>query len=147
MGNSTKNTTRFFSGRGVLAFWRASLCLGLVATLVLGSTSVAVAAKADIIDAAPNSVLQQDVNRVRDIGTIAVLAVTTKGNTATRARAGVAVRGTNQPVDWGSHFRIGSNTKTFIATVILQLEAEGKLSLDDTVERWLPGVVQGNGNQ
>ncbi|MEU1309564.1 serine hydrolase domain-containing protein [Streptomyces cinnamoneus] len=43
------------------------------------------------------------------------------------------------------HFRAGSITKTFVATTLLQLEAEGKLSLDDSVERWLPGVVKGNG--
>ncbi|HEY4459503.1 MAG TPA: serine hydrolase domain-containing protein [Pseudonocardiaceae bacterium] len=43
-------------------------------------------------------------------------------------------------------FRIGSNTKAFTATVLLQLEAEHKLSLDDTVDHWLPGVVNQNGN-
>ncbi|MFD0381841.1 serine hydrolase domain-containing protein [Streptomyces stramineus] len=43
------------------------------------------------------------------------------------------------------HFRAGSITKTFVATVVLQLEAEGKLSLDDSVERRLPGVLKGNG--
>ncbi|MEV6783126.1 serine hydrolase domain-containing protein [Streptomyces sp. NPDC051098] len=43
-------------------------------------------------------------------------------------------------------YRVGSITKTFVATVLLQLEAEGRLSLDDTVERWLPGVVHGNGH-
>ncbi|MCC3773713.1 serine hydrolase [Streptomyces sp. UNOB3_S3] len=43
------------------------------------------------------------------------------------------------------HFRAGSITKTFVATTVLQLAAEGRLSLDDSVERWLPGVVQGNG--
>ncbi|MFF2958945.1 serine hydrolase domain-containing protein [Streptomyces sp. NPDC057963] len=45
----------------------------------------------------------------------------------------------------GDHFRGASITKTFIATVLLQLEAEGRLSLDDTVETWLPGLVRGNG--
>lgn len=30
--------------------------------------------------------------------------------------------------------------------MLLQLEAEGRLSLDDTVEKWLPGVVHGNGH-
>ncbi|MFE0421481.1 serine hydrolase domain-containing protein, partial [Streptomyces sp. NPDC058953] len=43
-------------------------------------------------------------------------------------------------------FRVASITKTFVATVLLQLEDEGKLSLDDTVEKWLPGVVRGNGH-
>ncbi|MEV5506941.1 serine hydrolase domain-containing protein [Streptomyces orinoci] len=43
-------------------------------------------------------------------------------------------------------FRIGSITKTFTATVVLQLAAERRLSLDDTVDRWLPGLVRGNGH-
>ncbi|MBA9045872.1 MULTISPECIES: serine hydrolase domain-containing protein [Streptomyces] len=43
-------------------------------------------------------------------------------------------------------YRIGSLTKTFVATVLLQLEAEGRLSLDDTVDKWLPGLVEGHGN-
>ncbi|WP_414170270.1 serine hydrolase domain-containing protein [Streptoverticillium reticulum] len=46
----------------------------------------------------------------------------------------------------GDRFRIGSNTKTFVATVVLQLEAEHRLALGDTVEHWLPGVVHGNGH-
>jgi D-alanyl-D-alanine carboxypeptidase len=43
-------------------------------------------------------------------------------------------------------YRIGSLTKTFTAAVVLQLAEEGRLSLDDTVEQWLPGLVRGNGN-
>ncbi|WP_037859805.1 serine hydrolase domain-containing protein [Streptomyces sp. NRRL S-340] len=48
----------------------------------------------------------------------------------------------------GAHdrYRVGSITKTFTATVLLRLEAEGRLSLDDTVDRWLPGVVRGHGH-
>ncbi|EEK84190.1 D-stereospecific peptide hydrolase [Bacillus cereus ATCC 4342] len=42
-------------------------------------------------------------------------------------------------------FRIGSVTKTFIATVLLQLSGENRLNLDDSIEKWLPGVIQGNG--
>ncbi|MFF8288296.1 serine hydrolase domain-containing protein [Streptomyces sp. NPDC016309] len=38
-------------------------------------------------------------------------------------------------------FRAGSVTKTFIATVVLQLAAEGRLHLDDPVGRHLPGLV------
>jgi D-alanyl-D-alanine carboxypeptidase len=40
-------------------------------------------------------------------------------------------------------FRIASVTKTFLATIILQLVAERRLSLDDAVEDWLPGLVSG----
>lgn len=40
-------------------------------------------------------------------------------------------------------FRIGSVTKVYVATVLLQLAAEGVLALDDTVEYWLPGLVPG----
>ncbi|MET9173389.1 serine hydrolase domain-containing protein [Streptomyces misionensis] len=43
----------------------------------------------------------------------------------------------------GDRFRVGSNTKTLTATLVLQQVAENKISLDDTVEEWLPGVVKG----
>ncbi|MFJ8588150.1 serine hydrolase domain-containing protein [Streptomyces sp. NPDC093595] len=40
-------------------------------------------------------------------------------------------------------FRAGSVTKTFIATVVLQLDAERRLRLDDTVSKHLPGLPTG----
>ena len=43
----------------------------------------------------------------------------------------------------GDSFRIGSLTKTYVATVLLQLAEEGRLSLDDPVARFLPGLVPG----
>ncbi|TLS42436.1 beta-lactamase family protein [Streptomyces montanus] len=60
--------------------------------------------------------------------------------------SGVGDIRTGQPRSPHDHYRVGSISKTFIATVLLQLEAEGELDLDDKVERWLPGVVQGNDN-
>ncbi|MEY2246833.1 serine hydrolase domain-containing protein [Streptomyces sp. BF23-18] len=44
------------------------------------------------------------------------------------------------------HFRAGSITKSFIATVVLQLAAEHRLSLSDSVDDHLPGLVRGAGN-
>jgi D-alanyl-D-alanine carboxypeptidase len=35
-------------------------------------------------------------------------------------------------------YQIGSNTKAFTAVTLLQLESEGKISLEDTLGRWLP---------
>ena len=47
------------------------------------------------------------------------------------------------PITPNDHFRIGSNTKTFTGTVILQLVDEGKLGLDDPVSRYQPEVPNG----
>ncbi|MCG7204730.1 serine hydrolase domain-containing protein [Streptomyces arenae] len=62
------------------------------------------------------------------------------------ATAGVGDLATGAPRSPADRYRVGSITKTFVATVLLQLEEEGRLSLDDTVAKWLPGVVTGNGN-
>ncbi|MFI6354937.1 serine hydrolase domain-containing protein [Streptomyces sp. NPDC050743] len=60
--------------------------------------------------------------------------------------AGVGDLRTGTPRSTADRYRVGSITKTFVATVLLQLEAEGRLSLDDTVDKWLPGVVRGHGH-
>ncbi|MFZ4206683.1 serine hydrolase domain-containing protein [Streptomyces sp. HNS054] len=60
--------------------------------------------------------------------------------------AGVGDLRTERPRSPRDRYRVGSITKTFVATVLLQLEAEGRLSLDDTVDSWLPGLVTGNGH-
>lgn len=53
----------------------------------------------------------------------------------------------NRPAKRSSaeHFRIGSVTKAFTAVTLLRLEAQGYLSLDDSVAKWLPGVLDHNG--
>ncbi|GAB2906815.1 serine hydrolase domain-containing protein [Streptomyces heilongjiangensis] len=63
-----------------------------------------------------------------------------------KATAGKGDLRTGEPRTARDRFRAGSITKTFVATVLLQLEAEGRLSLDATVDRWLPGLVRGNGH-
>lgn len=60
--------------------------------------------------------------------------------------AGVADRRSRAPRLAGERFRIGSVTKTFVATVVLQLAAERRLELDAPVARWLPGVLRGRGH-
>ncbi|WP_405834685.1 serine hydrolase domain-containing protein [Streptomyces sp. NBC_01176] len=62
------------------------------------------------------------------------------------ATTGVGDLRTGEPRGGSDRYRVGSITKTFVSTVLLQLEAEGRLSLDDTVDRWLPGLVRGHGN-
>lgn len=60
--------------------------------------------------------------------------------------AGVADTQTGRKRQPADQFRIGSAAKTFTATVMLQLVAEGKVHLDDTVDQHLPGVVSGHGH-
>jgi D-alanyl-D-alanine carboxypeptidase len=57
------------------------------------------------------------------------------------AAVGVADLATGRPMRPGLSFRIGSVTKSFTATVALQLVAEGRLHLGDTVGQHLPGLL------
>lgn len=41
-------------------------------------------------------------------------------------------------------YKIGSNSKQFVATAILMLAEEGKLSLTDPVSHYVPGLTRGN---
>ncbi|MEV4158609.1 serine hydrolase domain-containing protein [Nonomuraea dietziae] len=43
----------------------------------------------------------------------------------------------------GDEYRMGSHTQSVMATLVLQLVAEGKLALTNPVEKWLPGKVPG----
>ncbi|GHF05706.1 serine hydrolase [Streptomyces morookaense] len=99
------------------------------------------------------STLRHDLDAItRKDGVVGAEALMVTGAGRYSARSGVADRTTGTPVPEQGYMRIGSNTKTFVATVILQLVGEGRsrtgksLSLDDTVDKHLPGVVTGNGN-
>lgn len=74
-----------------------------------------------------------------------MIALVRDGESTQTLAAGDAEVTPQVAADANAQFRIGSLTKAFVSTVLLQLEAEGKLSLDDSVEKWLPGVVDSNG--
>ncbi|WNV90458.1 serine hydrolase domain-containing protein [Umezawaea sp. Da 62-37] len=90
--------------------------------------------------------LQAAVEDLHRLGITGVQGYTRVGNRTTTARSGVADVDTGAPVPVNAYFRMGSNTKTFVAVILLQLVGEKRLSLEDAVDRWLPGVVSGNGN-
>lgn len=78
-------------------------------------------------------------------GVPGVLGQAQDGGGVWHGTSGVADRATDRPPMPRDKFRIGSLTKPFIATVMLQLEAEDKVDLDAPVEHWLPGTVRGGG--
>jgi len=56
----------------------------------------------------------------------------------------VADLASEEPMSADMHQRIGSVTKTFTVSLLLQAAAEGLLSLDDTIDRYIEGVPNGN---
>jgi len=75
----------------------------------------------------------------------ALTAVRDKDGNTIGAAAGVGNLETGEAPPLDGEVRIGSNTKTFVAVVILQLVQEGKISLDEPIETYLPGLLRGEG--
>ncbi|HET6286165.1 MAG TPA: serine hydrolase domain-containing protein [Amycolatopsis sp.] len=90
--------------------------------------------------------LQRDADTLVKNGSPGALVELSTAEGRVKVRGGHGDLRTGAPVPWNGHFRIASFSKTFLSATMLQLVGEGKLSLDDTVEKWLPGVVRGNGN-
>ncbi|MEV5983670.1 serine hydrolase domain-containing protein [Streptomyces sp. NPDC052051] len=121
---------------------------GAVATVAVTAVALTVPAAAAprAADRADHTATRQAMDAAVTAGVPGVTAGVRQGSATWGATSGVGDLRTGAPRSPQDHYRIGSITKTFVSTVMLQLEAEGRLSLDDTVEKWLPGTVRGNGN-
>ncbi|MET9358565.1 serine hydrolase domain-containing protein [Streptomyces sp. NPDC006617] len=97
-------------------------------------------------DARPDAVQRALNTLVRDDAMPAALASVKDRNGRTRTyTAGVGELATGSKVPRDGQVRIGSNTKSFTAVVVLQLAGEGKVGLDAFVDAYLPGLVRGEG--
>ena len=94
------------------------------------------ASNADLAAALKKSFRESDAPGV-------VAAVQTPEYTWVRA-LGVADRASGESMTPEVHQRIGSVTKTFTATLLLQAEDEGLLSLDDTIDQYIKGIPNGD---
>jgi D-alanyl-D-alanine carboxypeptidase len=116
-----------------------------------GPVTAAAPAPAPAVQAAdaarPADAVQRSLDRlVTESGLPGVLASVRGSDGRVRTyTAGTGDLRTGAPVPRDGRVRIASNTKTFTATVVLQLVAEGSVELDAPVERYLPGVVRGPG--
>ncbi|GGV00730.1 serine hydrolase [Kitasatospora aureofaciens] len=105
----------------------------------LAPTAAFAGGRPDSVQASLNALVEDD-------GLPAALATVKGRDGHTRSyTAGVGDLATGAKVPVDGQIRIGSNTKTFTAVVVLQLVAEGKIGLDASVDTYLPGLLRGDG--
>jgi D-alanyl-D-alanine carboxypeptidase len=111
--------------------------VAVAVALGLGAPAQAESTAADKVKAALDKWL---VERGPQEGVSGIAASVGLGDSiAIEAFAGSVGNGNNDPaVSQSTLFQIGSVTKSMTAAVLLKLEAAGKLTLDDTVAKWLP---------
>jgi D-alanyl-D-alanine carboxypeptidase len=127
---------------------RTMLRAGAAATVAVATATnaatPAVAAPATRSAAPPDgAAFQSALDRLAGTVASGVLAEVRDPHWVWRGASGVSELGTSKPVVPTGRFRVGSVTKSFVATVVLQLVGERRLRLDDPVRRWLPGVLPG----
>jgi D-alanyl-D-alanine carboxypeptidase len=118
---------------------RISLPITLAAAVALLAPAVAGAAEQQSSGAART--LQPLIENEVAAGAPGVAAYLDDGRHVWQGAAGVADVGTGRRLRPNDRFRAGSNTKSVVATVVLQLVGERRLALTDTVARRLGPVL------
>jgi D-alanyl-D-alanine carboxypeptidase len=108
----------------------------VVVALVLSASG----AGATVVARDDDAALRAALRAVVDAGATGAIGLVDDGDVSAVA-VGAARLDPRRPLRVGDEVRVGSITKTVIATITLQLVEEGRLRLIDTVERWLPGMV------
>ena len=130
------------AGRRRSVVWRV-LAVPVAAAIALGAAGGTASAAPSKGEAES---LKSRAQGLVDAGYPAALAAVSdsKGESA-----GVAVgKGnleTGQAPPMDGEVRVGSNTKTFVAVVVMQMVQEGKVGLDEPIETYLPGLIKGEG--
>jgi D-alanyl-D-alanine carboxypeptidase len=148
--NPTKRTTRSLRTKALVL---------TTAAVLAGSGAAAAAAAAQpnpaqpsatqpnaTRPAGPNGVMQDVARQVLGSGAPGYSARIDDGHHVALTVAGLADTATGRRLTSRDQFEIGSNTKTFMSTLALQLVDQHQLSLDAPVSKYLPGVVPNGQN-
>ena len=115
-----------------------AILAGLIATALVAASAIATTATAK---STSTPQFQEDLDALVAAGVPGAILVIRDGKRTVSLASGLGNVDEETPMRSGDRFRIASHTKTYVATVVLQLVSEGRLSLEDTVEQWLPGLV------
>jgi D-alanyl-D-alanine carboxypeptidase len=116
----------------------------VVAGLIVAGLMPA-AAPASTPSAATRAQLQRELDRSVNARVPGAVLVVRHGDHTLRLASGYAELKDRTRMRTSHRFRVGSVTTSFVATAVLQLVAEGKLALDDTIESRLPGAIPTGG--
>ena len=122
---------------------KIAVCSAIVASIAAGLAASPSAESAGTVGR--QAELQRRLDRVVAAGVPGAVLLVGERDGTIRLTSGHARLKPKTPMRAGDRFRVGSITKTFVATVALQLIGENRLALEDTVERWLPSLVPDGG--
>jgi D-alanyl-D-alanine carboxypeptidase len=116
----------------------------IVASVALASAIATVpqASAASPRDAALTRSIRQALGTTAAPG--AIVGVWQQGRAPYVRSFGVRDSATRRPMRSDLFMRIGSVTKTFTVTALLQLVDQGKVALDDPISKYVPGVISGD---
>ena len=130
------------SSRRRLLVWRV-LAVPVVAAIALGAAGGAASAAPSKGEA--ESLKARAQGLLGDGYPAALAAVSDSKGESAGVAVGKGSLETGQAPPMDGEVRIGSNTKTFVAVVVMQLVQEGKVGLDEPIETYLPGLIKGEG--
>jgi D-alanyl-D-alanine carboxypeptidase len=125
---------------------RVTTLVALSGLALIGGLAVPAGAGALTAGHRADDAVRQRVDALVQDGFPAALAsVRDRGGRVRDYTAGVGDLKTRSKVPVDGQVRLGSNTKTFTAVAVLQLVGEGKVDLDQPIEKYLPNLIRGDG--
>jgi D-alanyl-D-alanine carboxypeptidase len=127
--------------------YAVTMVVTLAASLALGATPTAPTAAASPVAAPVVETkipeLQQALDQLVADGAPGALLYTYDHGQVTELQSGVAAIATERPISAQDRYRIGSLTKTYVSTAVLQLVAKKRIHLGDPASRYLPDLLAG----